>query len=266
MPQRTKRADTATGTPSRRDHGHTPRRQEIPRRPPPNTQHGWATRDRIVEAALQEFLEHGYVRARVESITARAGVGYGTFYRYFTSKVDLIRDLAEEVYGDVHQAVTRKIDPGPSPAPRAYRNILTFFESVSRNRDALLVLNDAVGAEPVVAAQVQELQDRYARLYGDKIGASLYHPIEDRWLIASMTTGLGVEAARQWLRRNSNGMRPDAEAELDLIARLATIMTLSVIDPGALGIPPGKIEEILTQLERPTDLGERIRPIRDGRD
>lgn len=232
--------------------------EEIPRRPSPNTRHGWATRERIVEAALQEFLEHGYVRARVESITARAGVGYGTFYRYFTSKVDLIRDLAEEVYGEVHQSVTRRIDPaGPSPAPRAYRNILTFFHSVARNKDALLVLNDAVGAEPVVAAQVQELQDRYARLYGDKIGATIYHPIGDRWLIASMTTGLGVEAARHWLRRNSPELQPGAEDELDLIARIATIMTLSVIDPGALGIAPEKVKEIMTQLERPTDLGER---------
>jgi len=66
----------------------------------PRTARGIETCERLVKAGLTEFAFHGYVAARVESITDRAGVGYGTFYRYFKNKAALIAQVADEVYAD----------------------------------------------------------------------------------------------------------------------------------------------------------------------
>ncbi|MBA1334137.1 MAG: Transcriptional regulator, AcrR family [Firmicutes bacterium] len=51
----------------------------------------------ILDAAARVFSEKGYHRAKIEDIAARAGVGKGTVYEYFSSK----RHLFEEVMDNV---------------------------------------------------------------------------------------------------------------------------------------------------------------------
>lgn len=49
------------------------------------------TRSRLVDAAIEVFLEMGYQRASIKEIAARAGVTSGTIYRHFDNKADLLR-------------------------------------------------------------------------------------------------------------------------------------------------------------------------------
>ena len=55
-----------------------------------------STRDRLLQAALDEFAQKGYLKAGVKSITRKAKVSYGTFYLYFKNKTDLLIHLLEE--------------------------------------------------------------------------------------------------------------------------------------------------------------------------
>lgn len=50
----------------------------------------------ILDAALSLFVERGYHGTAVPEVAARAGVGAGTIYRYFESKVALVNDLYRE--------------------------------------------------------------------------------------------------------------------------------------------------------------------------
>ena len=47
-------------------------------------------RDRILAAALDEFLEQGFQAARVEDIARRAGVGKGSVYLHFRQQGRLV--------------------------------------------------------------------------------------------------------------------------------------------------------------------------------
>lgn len=47
-------------------------------------------RQRIIQAALHVFAEHGLHGTPVPPIASEAGVGVGTLYRYFASKEALI--------------------------------------------------------------------------------------------------------------------------------------------------------------------------------
>jgi TetR/AcrR family transcriptional regulator of autoinduction and epiphytic fitness len=55
------------------------------------------TRQAIVAAALDVFLERGFSDARMEDVAARAGVAKGTVYRYFTDKEALFEGVLREV-------------------------------------------------------------------------------------------------------------------------------------------------------------------------
>ena len=63
-------------------------------------------RDRIIEAAIMVFHEHGYERARITDITASLGIGKGTLYLYFQSKKDLLLQCLgypDELIGDLEE-------------------------------------------------------------------------------------------------------------------------------------------------------------------
>ncbi len=45
-----------------------------------------AKRERIVEAAIRHFAEHGYSAARVEDIAAQLGIAKGSVFQHFKSK------------------------------------------------------------------------------------------------------------------------------------------------------------------------------------
>ncbi len=55
------------------------------------------TREKLVRSAMELFAKKGFDKTTVDEIVARAGVAKGTFYLYFKSKDDLIKELAFEV-------------------------------------------------------------------------------------------------------------------------------------------------------------------------
>lgn len=52
-------------------------------------------RDAIIAAAVQVFSDKGYHHARMEEIALRAGIGKGTVYEYFDSKLHLFQAVME---------------------------------------------------------------------------------------------------------------------------------------------------------------------------
>lgn len=64
----------------------------------PGKRNAAATRQRILEAAMAEFSEHGYSGSRIERITASADVNVGMIYHYFGNKDDLYLAALEASY------------------------------------------------------------------------------------------------------------------------------------------------------------------------
>jgi len=61
--------------------------------------------EEILEAALAEFVAHGFEAARMEDIAKRAGLSKAAIYLYFQSKVALLEALIEAKVGPLAQAV-----------------------------------------------------------------------------------------------------------------------------------------------------------------
>ncbi len=79
---------------------------ELPR---PATSRGEATRQKLLEAAEHEFGEKGFHAASISSITRRAGVGQGTFYLYFPSKEDAMRELVKHMGHALRRSLAQAI-------------------------------------------------------------------------------------------------------------------------------------------------------------
>lgn len=48
------------------------------------------SRERLVDAALGLFVEHGYAATTIDEIAARAGVTARTFFRHFVDKEEVL--------------------------------------------------------------------------------------------------------------------------------------------------------------------------------
>src|SRR6202012_3876141 len=72
--------------------------------------------DRLRQAALELFLEHGYENVTVAQITERAGLTRRSFSRYFTDKRDVLFAGSEQLPAALAAAVGRA-DPHPAPFP-----------------------------------------------------------------------------------------------------------------------------------------------------
>src|SRR5690606_26935268 len=54
-------------------------------------------RQRIIEAAIDEFSRYSFHKARVTAIADNAGIAKGSFYQYFEDKKDLYKYLMETI-------------------------------------------------------------------------------------------------------------------------------------------------------------------------
>lgn len=83
----------------------------------PLTLRGHRTRAKLIEAARVVFENDGFADARITDITREAGMSYGSFYTYFTTK--------EEVFGEVAREMQREMllaemgSPAEEPADAA---------------------------------------------------------------------------------------------------------------------------------------------------
>jgi len=83
------------------------------------------TRQAITDAAMRLFLEHGFDEVSIVKIAAAADVSVQTVYNYFPAKADLVFDEADQIIGDLRQAV-RQRPPGQS----ALSAIRGYFASI----------------------------------------------------------------------------------------------------------------------------------------
>ena len=76
------------------------------------------TRQRLMDAALRLFREHGYNAATVEKIAEAADVAKSTFFNYFETKDAILPALAERRMQQIEDALSHKQGAPASPVAR----------------------------------------------------------------------------------------------------------------------------------------------------
>ncbi len=132
--------------------------------PRPSTARGEATRSRLLDAAEAEIAEKGFSRASISSITRRAGVGQGTFYLYFPSKEDALRELVRHMGRELRHALSRATHGVQGRVEIERRGLEAFLRFSLEHQDLYrVVMESQFVDETIYREYYQTLADAYAR-------------------------------------------------------------------------------------------------------
>lgn len=109
----------------------------------------------ILDAALQEFSQAGYVGARMEDIAERAGLSKGGLYAHFGSKEAVFEALLARHLNPVRLDVDAVLDGAASPRHLAERIVKHLYATLGDPAvaDTLRLLLAESGRAPQVAAR-----------------------------------------------------------------------------------------------------------------
>jgi AcrR family transcriptional regulator len=114
----------------------------------PRTARGEKTRRKLLEAAEHVFSEHGYTEASVSRITDRAGVGQGTFYLYFDSKLQLFEELVEDLNQRVRHAMSEGAAGATTRLEAERAGFAAFFRFTAEHPALYRVVREAEFVSP----------------------------------------------------------------------------------------------------------------------
>ena len=104
-------------------------------------------KEQILNAARKVLDEKGYDSATVSDIVKEAGVAQGTFYLYFSSKIEAVMELGQQVMTEMARTVAQRYDSQMSFEEHMRMLVRTGFEVAHENADLCRLLH--VGAESV---------------------------------------------------------------------------------------------------------------------
>jgi AcrR family transcriptional regulator len=123
-------------------------------------------RDRLLEAAAQEFAGRGYAASSSESISRRAGMSKATFYEHFENKQACMLALFDRSADVVGRAMLEAASNAPDSAiERMQAGTRAFLASVVRYPEfARTLLIESMAAGPEAARRRDEIVQGYAAL------------------------------------------------------------------------------------------------------
>jgi TetR/AcrR family transcriptional repressor of nem operon len=89
-----------------------------------------SSRERLIEATRELFWERGYSATSPADVRSRAGVGQGSMYHHFPSKIDLAAEAMQRNSVELEQAMDAYLSTAESP----YRGVLNYL---SKPRDGM---------------------------------------------------------------------------------------------------------------------------------
>src|SRR4051794_33259188 len=102
-----------------------------------------ATRDALVDAALELFTERGYASVGTEEIVARAKVTRGALYHHFEDKRDLFRAVFERVEADLMERIGATMGGARDPWELITMGMRSFLDACDEPAAKQISLTDA---------------------------------------------------------------------------------------------------------------------------
>jgi AcrR family transcriptional regulator len=182
--------------------------------------HRRLTAAEIEEAALRMFAERGFDAVPVDDIAIAAGISRRTFFRYFSSKEDVL--FHENTQRQVELAEALSARPAGEPVLTALRHaILSMVSDFEQERERLLRRLRIIYGSPALQAgalgRQQSWEQAVSELVAQRLGVD---PVVDLrpGVVASTTLAAVRVAIGMWLAGEGRANLPALVAEaLDLL-------------------------------------------------
>jgi TetR/AcrR family fatty acid metabolism transcriptional regulator len=182
-----------------------------------------ATRDRILQAALQVFAEKGYHRTAVDDVVRVSGTSKGAVYHHFPNKEALFLALVDELSARLATALTTAIDSAHGALGKVEAALRAGLQTFARHRElARILLLESVSLGKAYEAKRAEVHGRFAAL----IQAYLDQAVAER-SIAPLDTRIATLA---WLGAVNEVVIQSLQGEEpDLLIRAVPALTLMLL-------------------------------------
>ncbi|MAS34118.1 MAG: TetR family transcriptional regulator [Anaerolineaceae bacterium] len=124
-----------------------------------------ATRERILDAALDKFAGKGYHDTRLDEIAVESGTSKGAIYFHFPNKERLFLALVDQFADLLERRVTESIVQEDEGINRVRAALVACLDTFGKyRRPAKLLLVQAVGLGSAFEKKRMEVNDRFAGL------------------------------------------------------------------------------------------------------
>ncbi|WP_336084176.1 TetR/AcrR family transcriptional regulator [Nocardia sp. SSK8] len=166
-------------------------------------------RGAVVVAAREVFVASGYHGARMNEISASAGISKPVLYSHFVSKLDLYLAVLQQYLDRMVDGVRAAVTAEASPRARVREAVAAYFDFVDEDPGGyVLVFESPVPSEPSVDWRVRSALRACADLVAIEIRAAGVAAVPADMFAASLV-GASHLAARYWL----NAGRPIPKRE-----------------------------------------------------
>jgi len=199
------------------------------RKPRSRSEQREATRERIVEAALEAFAEKGFHGASTRDIAERAGTNQGLITYHFRSKDELWRAAADRVFGRLAKRMTEHLSAlgSEDPRERAREAIRIYVRFAAAHPELFrLMVDEGKNSERrmkwLVDTHLKPRYDQFMGLRGARIGAFDEALLPHAYYVMAGAASLIFAVAPEC--RRLTGLDPETEqameAHAEFVARL----------------------------------------------
>jgi len=132
------------------------------------------TRQKLLDAAKEVFLEEGFQKATISQMIKKANVGYGTAYVHFDGKEDLLIVLMENVMEKFYEIA--EISFFPTSREEAEQIIQSqasaFLHMADTERSMMQVFEQAIGISFAVASKWKAIREKFINRISQDIAFS----------------------------------------------------------------------------------------------
>lgn len=91
------------------------------------------TRRRIVQAARELVVEHGYAGVNISQVQVRAGVSRGGLYHHFSGRQELMAAVIEAIEVDLSQRLAAAVESAPDPMTALETGVQWYLDECLRS-------------------------------------------------------------------------------------------------------------------------------------
>lgn len=164
------------------------------------------TRLDLMRSALRQFADRGFDQVTVEEVAADCEVSPRTFFRYFSSKEDVL--FAQSDRSLVRLLDTLRSQPSDMPAFEALRRaVRTLAEDYEEDKEAVVLRHKIMTTTPALRTRAAERQHGWEAAVIDqlRLGGQIkdMSDLDVRLVVAAATTAMRV-AVTVWVNDTSD--------------------------------------------------------------
>ncbi len=156
-------------------------------------------RSDLVAAAERMLAHKGYERTTISDITSEAGLGFGTFYRYFPSKEEIYQELVAEGLGVLTDAIDARCQRTEGSRERLRGIVEETVRFASERSDLfILISTGGAGIRDAVRRGVRRLSRCLHGWLEPGFADGTFAPIDPRIAVHALL-GMHAFVLRPWL-------------------------------------------------------------------